>query len=183
MTLLTDLTGEFFGKWEVLRRAVPARSGNETMWLCRCTGCDLEKSVQANNLTGKRTSGCRNCRVRLPHLEASFNGLFNSYRRSAERTRRIFRLSKREFRRLTSLDCHYCGRPPSQVWKRGATNGHYTYNGIDRQNNKRGYVKGNCLPCCFRCNFLKAAAPYEDFLNWINRIAARHPRPAIQENL
>lgn len=57
-----DLTGQSFGKWTVLEKA-PLRKGMGAMWLCRC-GCGVERVVRGNQLTGRRTAGCRDCGVR-----------------------------------------------------------------------------------------------------------------------
>lgn len=38
------------------------------------------------------------------------------------------------------------------------------YNGVDRKDNAKGYVTGNCLPCCWPCNYAKGSRyTYEQF--------------------
>ena len=46
----------------------------------------------------------------------------------------------------------------------------YSYNGIDRKDNTRGYEPDNCLPCCGLCNRMKSALSYGDFMDWIGRV-------------
>jgi hypothetical protein len=44
---------------------------------------------------------------------------------------------------ITSCDCYMCGKKSNE----------YHLNGIDRVNNKNGYMIGNILPSCGDCNF------------------------------
>lgn len=47
-------------------------------------------------------------------------------------------LSKEEFKRITSMPCHYCGFAGKV--------------GLDRIDNAKGHAQFNCLPCCDWCN-------------------------------
>jgi hypothetical protein len=49
----------------------------------------------------------------------------------------------------------------------------FIYNGIDRKINSIGYVYENCLPCCEICNKAKGTRTYEEYIEWMNRIADR----------
>ena len=71
-----------------------------------------------------------------------------------------------EFKILTKENCHYCGAEPSAAGKRttGNRTSNYTYNGLDRKDNKKGYEKDNVVPCCGICNHAKHTMNYEDFL-------------------
>lgn len=66
---------------------------------------------------------------------------------------RPFRLSVAEFSQLISANCAYCGGPPRNKLKN--RNYIFFYQGIDRLDNDKGYVPGNCVPCCSRCNSIK----------------------------
>jgi hypothetical protein len=50
----------------------------------------------------------------------------------------------------------YCHYPP-----RGG------FNGIDRVDNSKGYILGNCVPCCSWCNRAKADGTLAKFMDWI----------------
>jgi hypothetical protein len=77
-------------------------------------------------------------------------GLYRNYIRNC-RLRNIFwGLELAEFEKLTKQNCAYCDRPPVQVWNR------YVYNGIDRKDNKQGYVPGNVVTACKDCNAVKS---------------------------
>jgi len=87
-----------------------------------------------------------------------------------------FLLTKEEFKVITSSNCHYCGTSPQQMrqgsfkpgrlWDRGT----YAYNGIDRVDNKIGYILTNCVPCCIICNKAKSTYTQNDFLSWLKTL-------------
>jgi len=47
---------------------------------------------------------------------------------------------------------------------------YWEYNGIDRINNERGYLKENCVAACFKCNKMKSDYTQEEFLDHIKKI-------------
>jgi len=70
--------------------------------------------------------------------------------------------------------CHYCKTKPMSTTKtinqHGHNKGHFLYNGIDRVDNKLGYILGNCVPCCKQCNYAKYTQTYEVFIDYIKRL-------------
>lgn len=69
----------------------------------------------------------------------------NRYRRAKYDTKRdgkVFYISFKEYARLISNPCYYCGM---------SLKDHYG-SGLDRINNNKGYYKNNVLPCCGNCN-------------------------------
>lgn len=101
---------------------------------------------------------------------ASFNSLYGSYKRGARLRGLMFDITKDEFRELTSADCHYCGLPPSNHYQCPTCVGDYTYNGVDRVDNSKGYIHGNVVPCCTYCNRSKNNQSEEQFLEWVQRV-------------
>lgn len=85
-------------------------------------------------------------------------------------------MTKKEFETLTKSNCFYCGvAPKTKVWSdlkqvNNTESSTYTYNGIDRVNNNKGYVFNNCVSCCKECNRAKYNMSYTDFMKWINRL-------------
>lgn len=70
------------------------------------------------------------------------NMLYSKYKCSAKTRNLSFLLSKIQFKRLTSQNCHYCGLEPLQVSSHRYKNyarGYYLYNGIDRKDSNMGY--------------------------------------------
>lgn len=55
---------------------------------------------------------------------------------------------------LIKLKCHYCGGPLPE-----------TKTGLDRKDNRIGYLVGNVVPCCWYCNHLKSDVfTYDEFV-------------------
>ncbi len=131
----------------------------------------------------RQEAGCavENCAHRLPHGQAAFNDLYRKYQKSARRREKAFNLTEGEFRRLTSSDCAYCGTPPSQLagasfFRNGKLyrlNGEYTYTGVDRVDNDKGYTLSNCVPCCDTCNRAKLCMSARQFAEWVTRVYER----------
>lgn len=81
-----------------------------------------------------------------------------------------FNITFEEFLEMTQKNCFYCGKEPEQISRKQNANGIYIYNGLDRVDNNKGYIKGNCVPCCQRCNGGKKAMLQRDFAKWIKAI-------------
>ena len=153
-----QLVGRIFGKLTVQTFSHSrASTYSEKYWKCLCD-CGNMTTVSTNKLrTGHTKScGCLRKSVAVSDEESAFFRVYMSYQRNAEKLGRVFELTRKQFRDLTSQDCHYCGRGPSSIRKgrRGSQN--YTYNGLDRINNKEGYTINNVVTCCRRDNRLKS---------------------------
>jgi hypothetical protein len=94
--------------------------------------------------------------------KAAFNNLYQIYIHASKRRKLIFRLSKNEFYKLIKSKCFYCKIKPLQIFKAGKRR--LIYNGIDRVDNSKGYIKSNCVSCCKYCNFLKGRKNKDEFL-------------------
>lgn len=111
----------------------------------------------------------------LPKGESGFNALFRRYKLRAKHCKMKFTLSKDEFKKLTSSNCHYCGIKPSQIAKetnatpKGIEHSKYQYNGLDRKDNTKGYTINNVVPCCRLHNEWKRALPYKQFIKLIHK--------------
>ena len=178
---IIGLEGKKFGRLTVTGLAdVKPRA-----WECVCS-CGNRKNVTANNLKNEsiRSCGCLSfdvkSRFRTPKGESGFKSVRYNYRSNARVRGHIFDLTDEELRNLTLSDCHYCSDPPSQcavhsdnghTSEKAREHGKYIYNGLDRVDNDKGYVIGNVVPCCKTCNFAKAKIPYEDFINYLKRVA------------
>lgn len=112
--------------------------------------------------------------------ESGLKMLFSGYRIRAAKVGIRFEIGPEEFKRLTSGDCHYCGAKPAQlIFTRGGTHttiaakhhSLYRYNGIDRLKNDVGYVEGNCVTCCGRCNYAKGVLSAEQFIEMAHAIS------------
>lgn len=93
---------------------------------------------------------------------ASFNNLYDRYKRSAADRGLVFDISKRDFWLLTSQPCFVCAAPPTH----GKSKKHrhpYIYNGLDRVNSREGYKLGNVVGCCWAHNRIKGSLTYQKF--------------------
>lgn len=131
--------------------------------------CGVTKEIPAGRVTNKNITSC-GCQKKLPEKEASFNHLYDKYRRGALYREYEFKLTKEEFRTLTSSNCFYCNIEPHQKVQQNTYNGQYTYNGIDRVDNKLGYTIDNVVPCCGVCNQLKGSLDTKIFIEKIKLI-------------
>lgn len=50
--------------------------------------------------------------------------------------------------------------------------GPFTFNGIDRLDNSGGYVSGNIVSCCQRCNMAKGKMSAGDFIGLCMAVSA-----------
>jgi len=172
---LEDLTNKKYGRLTVLSLENPIKG--RTYWLCKCE-CGKIKPILAQHLKSGNIVSCGNkgCKPthsssnKLPVGISSFNKLYTSYKKRAETKGILFNFSKDDAKKLFLDDCYYCGCKPSQLAGNKTTNGRFTYNGIDRKDNKIGYVSSNCVSCCWDCNRAKFTKSYDEFLSWIERI-------------
>jgi hypothetical protein len=99
-------------------------------------------------------------------LEGVLIVLFASYRKDAGRKAREWGLTYEEASRLFLGNCFYCGTPPKQN-----ISGHF-YNGIDRVDNKKGYLPTNVVSACGFCNMAKRGNSVQEFFAWIERLVS-----------
>jgi hypothetical protein len=168
-----DLTGEEFGIIRIIEEAGNNRGTRR--WKTLCLNCDHQGITTTSHLLKKSRKGsCLRCNG-MPQGDGGLTRLYTHYKQDARTRRRVFTLTKEQFRELTSGCCHYCGIEPA----RKSTNitlkdysakeswNDYYYNGIDRLDSLAGYTIGNCVPCCRRCNYAKSDMPYDEFLEHI----------------
>jgi hypothetical protein len=160
-----DITGLTFGKLKGIR-PVGHTTRHGLTWLMKCE-CGEDVTRPTAGLNKVSSCGCANLIDGIKSGHA-INAMYWDYKNSASRRGHKFELSLLEFRILTSGDCYYCGESPSKIRK--SNYGNYVYNGIDRVDNKVGYVAHNCVPCCTRCNFSKRDFSSEDFINMVDSV-------------
>ena len=173
-----DLTGNKYGRLTVIERAGKRKSG-QILWRCRCS-CGNETLVDGSGLKLGKTRSCGCLRrefydsIRLKKGEAAFKELFKNHRRRALKRGCEWKLTRDDFRELTSQCCFYCGVEPKQdidanrPYRRRY--GHYFYNGLDRVDNSRGYIRGNVVACCGQCNRAKTDMSVEEFRQWVTSV-------------
>jgi hypothetical protein len=102
---------------------------------------------------------CEHDRARQTCSVCSPEQVFRQYQYKAEQRHLTFRLTLGEFTKLIEQSCHYCGE--------------FEIMGVDRVDNRVGYLVSNSVPCCFECNFMKRTMDKHKFVNRAIKIA-RH---------
>jgi hypothetical protein len=162
----SDYVGTFFEKLLVLRRSEHKVKGNgEIQFVCRCMDCGNERDYRVSSLKRKSAGGC--ClRYNARKKDTALRDLYIHTKCIARNKGRIFDLSLEDFKKITSEPCFYTGRYPNNQWKTNYDS--YTYNGLDRVDNKKGYTIENVVPCCKEANRAKSTLSLEEFKNLIN---------------
>ena len=101
---------------------------------------------------------------------ASMRKLIRDYKRHAKDRELEWSLTEEQVVELTKQDCYYCGVKPNNISKSAIYNGSYTYNGLDRVDNNKGYTIDNVVPCCKKCNTIKGNLTLQEFKELINKI-------------
>lgn len=166
---VTDLVGQRFGRLVVEEVRHPKPNRRSYRWLCKCD-CGNYIVVRGYSLVSEHTKSCgciqketaREMFQKEPG-QASFNALYAKYKLGANRRDLDFLLTKKEFRKLVTGNCYYCGAEPFAVHKHPKRYGDFVYNGVDRWDSSLGYTEDNCVSCCKYCNFAKRDLPAEEF--------------------
>ncbi len=115
----------------------------------------------------KRAIWLKKWRHANPDRYVSSNYRFNLLRAKSKHREMPMELSFEAYKALIEgKNCHYCGL---SVFSSGS--------GLDRLDSNKGYIEGNCVPCCYRCNVMKGDLPTDEFYEQVERILAhRGPR-------
>jgi hypothetical protein len=168
-----DIIGKKFGKLTVIK-LLEEKIYKQRAWLCECDCGNFKKTTTAKLSTGQSTNcGCSLIIYADRSIPAKKKEIYANYKRSALLRNLIFELSFEDLCDIIKSTCLYCGSDPKNIKLSNTeyrTPGKYIYNGIDRFNNTIGYVKDNCVPCCFTCNSAKGNSNIEEFLEYLNRL-------------
>jgi len=135
---------------------------------------ETKRKISAARVGKRATEDARRAmsiaqRKRLPFGQSSFNRLYGTQKGKARERNLSWKLSEEQFRVLVNGNCYYCGTEPAMI-RKGAGNGDFIYNGIDRINSYAGYTEDNVVSCCKKCNLAKHVMSIEEFDEWIIRV-------------
>lgn len=138
------------------------------MWLCEDNIGLKKKMTTAQLIAGK------NIHVNRVYTReiAALIGIYNKYKNHCQKVNREFNVDKKLFLELIQENCYYCGSSPmNTAWDKGRTFS-VKYNGLDRVDSSKGYIKENVVTCCSNCNFAKQDFELSEFYVWINKVYA-----------
>lgn len=145
---------------------------------CGCLVAETTKQVHKGKVVPKHTVDKIAAANRGPRLQSMSDlGKKYPYRGKYERGSLVVRrinqilagarkrgleisISRENIAEMITSPCIYCG-------KESVFEGRKTSSGIDRADNTKGYIKGNCVPCCMFCNSCKNSRTIDDFENHI----------------
>lgn len=166
--MIKDITGMRFGKLIAIE-STSKRLFRNVIWLCQCD-CGNFKEVDQGSLKNGLVKSC-GCIHRFADREKVYKKVIVSrLKESAIRKGRDFLISDELAFELSQDDCEYCNTPPSNCTVYKADGLGLFYNGIDRIDNSKGYILGNVVSCCKRCNAAKNDMPLDEFKTWINKV-------------
>jgi hypothetical protein len=105
----------------------------------------------------------------LPNGEAARNEIIYKYKLRAKKENIEWGLTTEQCEQIFKGVCAYCGTEPRKERKLNYSSA-YTYNGIDRVDNQKGYTKDNVVSCCMRCNYMKSDLSVSEFYAHIKKI-------------
>jgi hypothetical protein len=166
--------GKRFGKLKIIEN-IDKKTNHYTRFNCICD-CGNERIVRGDvlyqSLRRKFIISC-GCIKTKKGTERGITKVISGYQKVAKKYNREFLLSKDDFLEICSKNCFYCGSIPSNsMVLRDKTNGNriFKYNGIDRIDNDKGYVKENCVPCCKICNLMKRELSINEWFSQMKKI-------------
>ena len=172
--------GTKYGRWTVIGYGGQAAKQRKAMIECVCECGERALVSKTNLVTGKSKScGClkrdlasTRARQREPYYAAMHNQYVN-YRYGAAKRSLPFDIEESVFCNVAAGCCSYCGAPPTEH-KRNLSGTDYFANGVDRIDSELGYVEGNIVPCCWRCNKSKSKMSRDQFVQMCKEVAAHN---------
>lgn len=186
--------GQKFGRLTVINLINFDRFGNRKA-LCICD-CGKEKITTLAKLKNGDTKSCgclrlENAKKQLDNASKNNPKLKGKSIPEIATAKIVYarysdgNLSFDNFLLLSRQNCFYCGVPPcnktnhyitkdSRYSKERQLNGYFTYNGLDRVDNKLPHNIDNVVPCCISCNKAKLDRSKENFFAWIVKIYNLH---------
>ena len=186
-----DLVGRTFGELVVIRDSATRNNRRAVLWECSCS-CGAQVLRDGSTLLSGKSLSCGHRKFTpeviekrsraMRRLETPWRRAYQSYGYAAATRGLQFSISFEDFKKITARDCYYCGCPPMML-KRGRYDDFCVVNGVDRADNNIGYLLGNCVSCCTRCNVMKLHSSHDDFLQHIQKIADYQARGRVAKFL
>ena len=166
-----SLFNHTFGKLHVVTPGQGIKRGkgglHNNSWICKCE-CGATTEVTSNGLLSGNTTSCgcgradgkRAYELRVTSNRSIAGSIMAHMRQNATRRDLEWSLTEDEFNNLVTRPCKYCGIPPQNTVRNVSQK---KYHGLDRVDSSKGYVPGNVVSCCKRCNFAKHVQSLDEF--------------------
>ena len=175
-----DIVGTTVGKLDILKYSYSEPNkqgvGNHHYYNCICL-CGNKCIIKRKSLLKKEILSCgclrketatKTCITRSrPNLQTLEDKIYYAHKNQAIYRGLEFNIDKDLHKKLILDNCHYCGRLPSNLFKREKHTETLSYNGMDRKEGNIGYVKSNLVTCCIKCNKAKNTMNYKEFKEYI----------------
>jgi len=130
-----------------------------------CSKCKKTYSINCFQKVNRGfSSSCKYCKAKEFKNWARANDTrnrFRFYEWNAKKHNRDFMLTEARFKEMVEMgECFYCGDNERL--------------GIDRIDSNGGYIEGNIIQCCRKCNVAKNNLNVKDFIRMCVNIAKRH---------
>jgi len=176
------LIGQRFGK--LIVDSIDRIEKEKTYWKCTCD-CGNKKVTHTYMLTSGRCKSC-GCLLKTAYNKepdrnkAIIKFLFNStIKRRSKQLNLDINIDLEHFEKLIKQPCYYCGEKHSNLIHDWSYYGSRKYvvsdtilkfNGIDRIDNNKGYIEGNVVTCCKKCNSAKNSMTNLEFKDFICKL-------------
>lgn len=117
--------------------------------------------------------------IKKPPGLASAMNVYGDYKRQAKTRNLEWDIDFEFFLQISKQNCYLCDEPPGNKANKKKYNGAFIYNGLDREDNTKGYTKKNVRPCCFKCNQVKSNKELRAVLIHISKMIAGLVREVI----
>ncbi len=170
--------GQKFGRLTVISNRVPHPVlGSDSVYFnCKCD-CGKQTVVKRRALINGTSKSCGCAQLSADRTQQIHRQLYSHLITRSIRLEMEPNLSYEDFIKLIYLPCNYCGRESTNTARDYKDRqGNYLsdvtveYNGIDRIDSNKGYIKGNVTTCCKFCNRMKMDHSTEFFKEQIARI-------------
>lgn len=137
---------------------------------CDC-GNVIEAEVRSVVSGNTGSCGCKTVRgeffARVDNRATRVSRVVSAYKAAAKRRGYAWELSDERAYELLTGNCFYCEAPPA-ISDAGTTT--IPINGIDRIDNTLGYIEGNVVSCCDKCNWVKNNRSVLDIAEKIDKV-------------
>jgi hypothetical protein len=186
--LAKDIIGKKYGRLTVVKLLEERGNRGQLKYLCECE-CGKKHITSGESIRAGKSKSCgclkkefieKNKFKRIEDREiALLKVQYSHLKRRNKKMGFVDVIDFETFTRLSKGSCKYCGLEYSkeiedrlnESKKSKRLSDHILKcNGIDRVDNKKGYVKDNCVSCCKYCNFAKHTMTEDEFYKWIKKV-------------